>query len=732
MRPTKKGKVSDGKSDTFDILNMMKSELLTISWKSFGNLIIIFYVICLVRANAQTISWAQIQGPYAGSIQLLTVDPSGNIFAATSRGMFRSTDGGESWHALGFGLEYGSVFLITDSANDVYTGNGTEGLYISTDKGTSWTKTNLTGGAYSAAVLSGGRICAGGYQTISISNDHGKTWTRSQITTDPLQVLSIAEDNLGNIYAGLQAFAPLVGYPYGGGVYISSDSGETWKLYGMSLLSVSSIAMEKKTGRVFISVGTIYSASPKSSTWKRDDAGIPYPPHILVLQPDHLGEIAAITTAGIFVYNDSTSSWENAVPSISSDSIVTAYYSPKGTSYAGTPQDGVFSWERSMQTWIQRGIYPAPVTSLGFDGAGVLYAGTDNGIYEPGLSSGTWLRVSDGLPRATVYQIHFSPSDRNLYASTSAGLYYLRDGLSQWNPGAGIWTYDFIESPDNNKYIGTSGGIMTSFYGGSVWDVLQTIGLPLTSIYCLAADSSNNLFAGTLHDGVFESTDGGDFWTQVGINSPFIFYTVKTMEIDNADRIFAGTDTVGAYYSADMGTSWNRISSITGKGVTCFLVNRASGYFAGTLDRGIFMSTDRGLSWSPANDGLTDPSVTSLLFDQQGYLYAATDSGIFRSTGVVSGIHQNTEIPSSFNLYQNYPNPFNPTTVISYQLSAVSNVTLKVYDVLGREVETLVNEKESEGAHSVNFNASTLPSGVYFYRLAAGDYVETKKMVLIK
>ncbi len=99
-------------------------------------------------------------------------------------------------------------------------------------------------------------------------------------------------------------------------------------------------------------------------------------------------------------------------------------------------------------------------------------------------------------------------------------------------------------------------------------------------------------------------------------------------------------------------------------------------------------------------------------------------------TGVTSV--SNSESPSRFALSQNYPNPFNPSTMISYQLPMNSYVTLKVYDVLGREVATLVNGKQSAGYYKTAFNAERLPSGVYFYRLQAGDYSKTMKLLLLK
>jgi len=88
--------------------------------------------------------------------------------------------------------------------------------------------------------------------------------------------------------------------------------------------------------------------------------------------------------------------------------------------------------------------------------------------------------------------------------------------------------------------------------------------------------------------------------------------------------------------------------------------------------------------------------------------------------------------PAAFNLEQNYPNPFNPTTTINYQISELSFVTLKIYDALGNELVTLISEEKPAGNYEIEFNAANIPSGIYFYTLTAGNFIQTKKLVLLK
>jgi predicted outer membrane repeat protein len=112
--------------------------------------------------------------------------------------------------------------------------------------------------------------------------------------------------------------------------------------------------------------------------------------------------------------------------------------------------------------------------------------------------------------------------------------------------------------------------------------------------------------------------------------------------------------------------------------------------------------------------------------------YGGSGLTVFIPLGVGDQPDVTTNLPLRFELGPNYPNPFNPATVVSYQLPAVSDVRLVVYDLLGREVAVLVNEKKAPGEYEVRFDGSGLSSGVYLYRLTAGDFVQTRKMVIVK
>jgi photosystem II stability/assembly factor-like uncharacterized protein len=235
---------------------------------------------------------------------------------------------------------------------------------------------------------------------------------------------------------------------------------------------------------------------------------------------------------------------------------------------------------------------------------------------------------------------------------------------------------------------------------------------------------------------IIKTTNGGLNWVDIW-----------SMDSVIASKMYFINATTG-YFSVHGGVQDSNVQR--GKGIykttNCgvnwmFLTNFYSDNFVYTNEFTAFSSSgyatsDGGISWiqqfSPhVPNGISFiNNFTGYIVGNDGVIYKTTNAG-----GLNVGVQQNSiVIPANFSLSQNYPNPFNPSTVIRYQLSVAGFTTLKVFDLLGKEVATLVNEKQPAGSYAVDFNSAeyNLPSGIYFYTLNAGEYKETKKMVLVK
>jgi hypothetical protein len=163
------------------------------------------------------------------------------------------------------------------------------------------------------------------------------------------------------------------------------------------------------------------------------------------------------------------------------------------------------------------------------------------------------------------------------------------------------------------------------------------------------------------------------------------------------------------------------------------LATSGSNIFAGTSN-GVYLSTNNGANWTQINDGFNPvPTVYSLAI-ANNYIFAGTYgySVWKRSLSITEVKNISPEMPSDFALHQNYPNPFNPVTNIKFDIPKSEFVTVKIFDVTGREIETLLSEQLQAGRYSISWDATNYPSGVYFYQLITNSYSQTKKMILIK
>jgi hypothetical protein len=238
------------------------------------------------------------------------------------------------------------------------------------------------------------------------------------------------------------------------------------------------------------------------------------------------------------------------------------------------------------------------------------------------------------------------------------------------------------------------------------------------------------MFAGTDGSGFYRSTNSGETWREFNIG--LLNYSVESIAMNSTHDIFIGTHD-GIYRSTDLAGNWQFVG-LSQDTVSAIAINSLDYILAGTLSGHIYISTDNGENWNDSSSGLNTSQILSIVLDENDFAMVGTyNSGVYRSYNAPLDIRESDNvIVTSFDLFQNYPNPFNPITTISWQLPVGSQVTLKVYDALGNEVATLVDEYKSGGRYEVEFNASALTSAVYFYQLKARNFIETKKMVLIK
>jgi len=388
------------------------------------------------------------------------------------------------------------------------------------------------------------------------------------------------------------------------------------------------------------------------------------------------------------------------------------FYHPEDTAAARNiirSSDGGVTWENASNGLTSGNMYSLDVQSLCAVG-NVVLAGTRNGIFVSSNHGDSWV------------QSNFNP----LYGETFAFL--VVDTLIFAGTDAVLWDID-------------SGGIFLSTNYGQSW-VRSDSGLEEgngSRRVKSFAKIGSTLFAGTYGDGVFYSTDMGKNWINP-TNGGGKAYSLAVID----STLFMGNSSGYPQRTFDMGNNWSVSDSGFSMYGVPYLAAADNILIAGTVLNGIYFSSNMGDYWKQTNEGLdsTNPSlsygITSIAIINN-YVFAGNGYGLWRRplSEITSVEKLNPASPKEFELNQNYPNPFNPTTIISYHLSAASDINLKIYDILGREIIVLVNERQTAGEHSVRFsakggNGTNLPSGVYFYRLTANGYNAVKKMLLIR
>ncbi len=450
--------------------------------------------------------------------------------------------------------------------------------------------------------------------------------------------------------------------------------------------------------------------------------------------------------------------------------------------YSGTG----FGVRNTSLSGVKRNAGPLTATNCphpyGNQSAIVTHTGVD--IAPASLNcSYTWANQTSGTT-ALLYSIK---AVNGLVAWTAGATGVVRrttDGGITWgngNPNPGVITGDIynIEALDaNTAFVTTSPGatfIYKTTNGGTNWTQVYTIAGGFINTIKMTSATNGYAFGDPLAGNwlMLKTTDGGTTWTTLATVAGTGDGRNNCLQILGND-IWFGTGQNTVWHSTNLGLNWTSatVTGITGQ-VTGIQFNTASVGIVGgatmskTTDGGatwallpasgtgtisgiegsgndywyvrgttIYRSTDLGTTWTLSHTHTAAQNDISLAPDgagcMTGWSCGATGT-IAKMTGVPVAVNDPTSnIPTAYKLEQNYPNPFNPTTNITFALPIAGNVELKVYDILGKEVASIVSGNLNAGTHIVPFDASALASGIYIYKINTGSFTDSKKMVLIK
>ena len=373
-----------------------------------------------------------------------------------------------------------------------------------------------------------------------------------------------------------------------------------------------------------------------------------------------------------------------------------------------------------------------------------LFAGTTRGVFLSTDNGASWSALNTAIsPYA------FAASGANLFAGTTTGVFLSTDNGTNWTAVNNGLTTSLARTvrglavSGSSIFAGTYDDVYLSSNNGTSWTSPSSI-LTGNNISSLALNGTN-LFAGcpvtsASTGGIWLSTNNGTSWTAV--NTGLTNRSISALALSGT-RVFAGTNGGGICYSTNNGASWTAANNGLVSTVVLAIALSGTNLFAGTAydaagggGYGVYLSNNNGATWTAVNSGFTSTMTVNSIAFCGSYVFAGTQGyGVWRrpSSEMVTSVERlSTDVPTRFSLEQNYPNPFNPSTKIQFSIPNTSFISLEVFNVLGAEIATLMNESKAPGTYQVAWDAHGYPSGVYLYRLIAGGRVFSGKMNLLK
>ncbi len=561
---------------------------------------------------------------------------------------------------------------------------------------------------------------------LGADNSHAQ-WVQTSSGLPNTEVISFASSG-ANLFAGTYA-----------GVFLSTNDGTTWAAvnYGLTGADKETYvnALAFLGNNLFAGTdGGVFISTNSGGSWTPANAGLTSP-HItaLAVLGKHLIAGTGNGTSPVFLSANNGESW-TAATNGPPDNWVLALAVSGTTLYAGTSNSGVSLSTDNGMNWTSTGLRNTYVSSLAVSGTN-LFAGA-GGVYLSTNGGTSWTTVNSGLPTYAVYPLAVSGTD--IFAgSEGGGVYLSKNHGASWTPvGSGL-TY----VADSTIRIGDQ---VTVSRGTECVDARSIPSMTGAIVHeCEPAGTSGRILAGPSKD-VNGSSDH-TFW-QVAYSDGVIGWSVSDYLIKPGitpyvrtlatlgKNLFAGTNygvwriplsktlpvrlasfSVQKYGPGSVQLTWTTDAEVDNYG---FYVQRNGADMA-------FIS-GHGTTLEQHTYSYTDNPSPGL------YQYGLKQVDLLGTATLSETIVVEVGTPAKFALNQNFPNPFNPTTRISFSTTKAGPVTLRVYDVVGREVATLINEERTPGEYTERFDGSQMASGMYIYMLKSPEGLLAGRMMLLK
>jgi photosystem II stability/assembly factor-like uncharacterized protein len=382
-------------------------------------------------------------------------------------------------------------------------------------------------------------------------------------------------------------------------------------------------------------------------------------------------------------------------------------------------------------------------------------------VYKTMNAGASWSLQTTAASSDTAYftSVYFTDANTGFITIASLFMYFGKilkttNGGTNWNAISFNDSTAYYSIFFPNQSVGFAvGGKIDPPYGyrgikttnnGNTWARMNIPVLGNNLVSVSFADVNTGYILGA-HGDIFKTTNSGNNWVLLNTNTSNDFANIYFINALTGMALGGSVTTGTVLRTDDGGSTWTLTQYSTCPLIKAWFTSPSVGYIVGWCHQ-ILKTTNGGLNWFNQISPSTSQLFNDVFFTSENTGYIAGQHSIewfgliLKTTtgGETLGIEPiSNEIPEQFNLCQNYPNPFNPSTKIKFDIPRVRTgrdlyVQLVIYDLLGRRVTTLVNEQLQTGTYEVEFDGTDYPSGVYYYKLIAGEYSETKKMVLVK